>query len=909
MAPGAGVRLPGSRPRLVKILRNNQPQFVVTALFGLAISAVLALLVLRADQAREHAAFNEIAQQRISQATEHLHEALQDLVSLRALFESAGIVSRAQFKTYCIPLLSSDPAIQALEWIPAVPGPQREVFEQRARADGFANFRFTAHTAAGMRPEGDKSQYFPVYYVAPYHGNQAALGFDLASNPARRAALIRAATTGNMVATSRIVLVQAQNGGYGFLVFNPVYGATPGLSARREPIGFVLGVFKVADIVRPYRTAAVADHGLVQLAVFDITPQSPGDAQGQASAQLYPKDTRIDLDVPRREHFSYEEVLDVGGRQWRMVAYRKPSDADRIEAGIVLLAGVLATLLVLALMRQMMMTRESEAARELALRSDATKSQFLANVSHEMRTPLNGVIGMLDLLLQSSLRADQTRMAQVSRRSALNLLGIINDLLDFSKIEAGRFNVAQEPVPIRRLLDEEVETFRSLATKSGCDLSHRIDDAIPDCMISDDLRLRQVLSNLLSNAVKFSSGQSRPGRVELLAGVPSPGQIEIAIVDNGIGIDAATQARLFQPFEQADLGTTKRYGGTGLGLTITRHLVELMGGTITLRSEAGVGSRFTVRLPLRACGGSAMPPAAAAVPSGQPGEPVDVQAPQARHGASARRVLLAEDNVTNQEVIRLQLARCGFDADIAPDGAKALELFRNGHYRLVLSDLHMPELDGFGLARAIRALEREQGREPATLLAVTAAAQQAELLQARAAGMDGHLVKPIRLEDLRDALQRWSQAQGRAETPGPSEPASSQSTAQPADAQAVSPAQPRVDLQVLRDLVGDDAETVRALLAQYAADLDATMSAMVQARDQGDRAALGGLAHRLKSSSRTVGALDLGELCQRLESACRQAEGDEVSQLLACCEQEAALVQRELAAGRASTGIDDVTMP
>ncbi|OIQ85951.1 autoinducer 2 sensor kinase/phosphatase LuxQ [mine drainage metagenome] len=889
--PGAIVRLP----------RPQRWQFIATATIGLAVSTALALLVWRADEARARAAFNEIAQQRISQATEHLHAALQDLVALRALFSTTGVVDRAQFDTYCAPLLSSDPAIQALEWIPAVSFEQRAAYERRARADGHPAFAFTAQTAQGMRPERPRPQYYPVYYVSPYRGNEKALGFDLASNPARQAALQTSAATGEMVATSRIVLVQAQQAGYGFLVFYPVYAK--GGAAPAAPIGFVLGVFKVAHIVAPKHGATPPRHARVRLAVYDITEQ----AAGAPGSELYPKDAAPDLDAVRRDDLVYADTLEVGGRRWQLVAYRAPSTTARVEAGVVFAVAMLATLLILALMRQTMLARDSEAARELAARADATKSQFLANVSHEMRTPLNGVIGMLDLLLQSSLRGDQTRMAEISRRSAVNLLGIINDLLDFSKIEAGRFEVASDPVELHRLLGEEIETFRNLAAKAGCELEHHIDAAVPTCIVGDDLRLRQVLNNLLANAIKFSSGQSRAGRIELRTSLAGPGRLEITIADNGIGIDAATQARLFRPFEQADPGTTKRYGGTGLGLTITRHLVELMGGTIQLHSEPGAGSTFVIRLPLRRC-------ADVAAPSAPAGNAPIVTAPDAaecdKAGSTAapppdgtattarRRVLVAEDNETNREVIRLQLARCGVDADFATDGAQALDLFRSGCYTLLLSDLHMPQLDGFALARAVRKFEHETGRAPATLVAVTAAAHDADLLRAREAGMDTHLVKPIRLEALREALQRWGA--GDADAPGPAQPAHDDASEAADDATTA----PRVDLDVLRELVGDDPDTVRALVRQYAAELAATAAAMLAARVPADARTLGDLAHRLKSSSRSVGALALGELCASIEHAGRSGDAAALAALLPAFEREVAAVQRELRTATADATTD-----
>lgn len=864
------------------LMRRSRPQFLAVAVLGLVLAAALAGLVMRAERARARSAFQQVAQRRVSEAEEHLHSALDDLVALRALMHSVGVVDRQQFDVFCDPLLREDPAIQALEWIPAVSAAQRAGAEQRARRDGFARFAFTAQSPRGMVAEPPRDVYFPVYYVAPYVGNEKALGFDLASNPARRSALQKAAATGAMVATSRIVLVQSVDKGYGVLVFLPVYpdGAAPG---HGEPLGFVLGVFKVARLLSGRAAAAPATTGGVNLAVFDAT-DAPSGSPGTA---LYPRGFESSLAGVRASDMVYERTLDVGGRHWQVLAYGTPSSAVGFEAALVFASVLVATLLFLALMRQTMLARESDAQREIAQRSDAAKSQFLANVSHEMRTPLNGVVGMLDLLLQSSLLPHQTRMAEISRRSAINLLDIIGDLLDFSKMESGRFDIAEEAVDLRRLCGEIAETFQPLAAKAGCSLRCEVDPALPAAMLGDEVRLRQIMTNLVSNAIKFSGGRGHPGSIDLRARAvrDAAGQPAVAVdvADNGIGIDAATLPRLFQPFEQADLGTTKRYGGTGLGLSICHHLVELMGGRIDVHSRPGAGSTFTVTLPLR----PTPTPTAAAVPGGRPpaapkpstsaavagagADPATRAAPAAPTaepapacaGGGDGRVLVAEDNEVNREVIRLQLGQCGIAADIAEDGARALALFRQGSYRLVLTDLHMPELDGFGLARAIRAFERETGRPRAAVLAVTAAAQASELERALDAGMDGHLTKPIRLDLLREALVRWLGAD---------------------------PALPRLDVEVLRTLVGADQSMVASLLRQYLRDLEHTLGAMRSAASAGDWGAVGTLAHRLKSSSRTVGAARLGQCCDALEASGRSGDAAVARRLFDALQAEAAAV-------------------
>ncbi len=972
--------------------RRNLPQFIAMAVFGLVLAGVLATFVFRAEHVKERARFEQAAQQRVSDARQHLDAALADLVALRALFNSVGTINRRQFDDFCAPLLAKNAAIQALEWIPEVSGDARAGFEEAARRDGFDDFTFKSIGPHGMAVEPTRSQYFHVYYVAPLAGNEKALGFDLASNPARRAALRRAAATGGMIATARIVLVQSVDGGYGFLVFYPVFGP----SVEHAPAslrGFVLGVFKVRNLIAPTLQAVAAPpRGALKLAAFDITEH----AAGHPDAVLYPKGFSLDPVALRSHDLVDARTTTVGGRQWEFIAYQQPSQAPVIEATLVFLVVLLGTGLVLALMRQTMIRRESEAQRAVAERSDASKSQFLANVSHEIRTPLNGVVGMLDLLLQSSLLPAQARMAEVSRRSAVALLSIINDLLDFSKMEAGKLQIAQEHVDVEEVVRDAVELFKHVAEKSNCHLRYFVDPHIPLVIVADPIRLRQIVTNLTSNAIKFSGGRATPGHVSVRARAAHAdgigGVLELGVEDDGIGIEASSLARLFQPFEQADPGTTKRYGGTGLGLTITHHLVALMGGEIRVESQPGAGSNFTVRLPMRApnpemdhrdnalaglacrvlgadaecrerveayleaagarlagsvpgtdavdieveCEEPVGPLGARqalvvrkALPAGlfagearldrdciprkellaavrrvADGQPCDAPEASSMPGmdpagflttetgvSSAPTVLVAEDNETNREVIRLQLARCGVRADMARDGREGLEMFRSGNYRLVLTDLHMPDMDGFELVRAIRVFEAAQGRAPATVLAVTAAAQDVELQRAVDAGMDGHLTKPIRLQALQEALTAWLAPQPEPGTV----PAPSGAPLDPAPSPPPDPARAPIDVAVLQGFVGDDAVTIDALLAHFRGELDSIAGAIEHAAQAGDWHGVGALAHKLKSSARTVGALDLGDLCANMEATGRVGEGADAGlSLLGAFRRERARVRAAL---------------
>ncbi|MGZ5235210.1 MAG: MHYT domain-containing protein [Caldimonas sp.] len=519
--------------------------------------------------------------------------------------------------------------------------------------------------------------------------------------------------------------------------------------------------------------------------------------------------------------------------------------------------------------------RRLELAKIGAEEANRAKSSFLATMSHEIRTPMNGVIGMIEVLSQSNLGEDQIDAVQTIRACGFSLLALIDDILDFSKIEAGQLELERTPVALAELVEEVCTLLGSDASANGVDLSLTVAPDLPKRVWSDATRLRQTLNNIVGNAVKFSTGRDGVRgrvvvRVERTAGPPQ--SIALSVIDNGIGIAATTLEHLFKPFKQAEASTTRRFGGTGLGLVISKRLVTLMGGEIQVRSEPSVGSTFTVTLPLETVDDDAArghpilagpdPRRASITPSIE--RRVAPTVAQAR--ADSRLILVAEDDAVNQKVILKQLALLGHAAEVASNGVEALRVWQNGCHALLLCDLHMPELDGYGLARAIREAEGRRV-EPARLpiLALTANALRDEAKRVHAAGMDEYLTKPIQLAALGAALERWL---------GPV--ASYALPAMPRPEAAARPAGAAVDVSVLKSLVGDDMDTVREFLAEFLHSARSQAAEIIASCEAHDTGSVGAVAHKLKASSRSVGALALGDLCAELEDASRAGRQAEI---------------------------------
>jgi signal transduction histidine kinase/FixJ family two-component response regulator len=421
--------------------------------------------------------------------------------------------------------------------------------------------------------------------------------------------------------------------------------------------------------------------------------------------------TIIDVDVTTNN-------VTVNGRECAIALYNDVTERNRIAA-------------------------EAALAHEQVVEASNMKSAFLANVSHEVRTPMNGVIGMTELLMQTKLDEEQVAYAAQIEQSGEHMLAIINDILDISKIETGHLALDVTDFDLGETIKETCSAAGALARAKGLRLDLQIESDVPTRVRGDGRRLRQALANLLSNAVKFTPAGTVAVHISATRAPGETTEVRVVVADTGIGIQPDALQRMFEPFTQADVSTTRLYGGTGLGLAIAREIIQLMGGTITADSTPGHGSTFRFAVQLEA------PPDLNALPEPNVA-PTGKQAPA---WPDPPLVLVAEDSQINQIVAARVLERCGCRVEIVADGGEALRALATRHYDAVLMDCQMPGMDGYDATAELR--RREHGTRHTPVIAMTAHAMTGDRERCLDAGMDDYITKPVRHNDLANTLGRW----------------------------------------------------------------------------------------------------------------------------------------------------------
>lgn len=708
--------------------------------------------------------------------------------SVGALMDTHEHVTKEQFENFVHGAIDRHPAIRALEWVRRIDSTEREIYEGEASVSMSSRPSIVELDDNGrLVPAANRDEYFPVTYVEPIRGNEPAFQFDIASNPTRRAAIDQARKTGELAITAPIKLVQGSESQSGFLLLMPVFEDNTSnlqnddirLSSKSRLKGLALGVYEANTLV----TAAGETKANFDLQIFDVSSRAGPSCIHVEERFRESCNNPTSLLQSIKQSRVYESELQVAGRTWLLIGVtdqmplftRVSSTTWTILFGGALTVLLLSSYLVSLWRRKVAVeelvknrTLELQIANRKLLQSDQelresnsrlsesmkdsrkalekaesamrAKSDFLATMSHEIRTPMNGISMASSLLAaDASLAKDKRHLAEIVESSCDVLNTILNDVLDMSKIESGKLILNIEPFSISSLITA-IESMWSLPMEEkGISFSVELATEAPQMICGDEGRIRQIIFNLVSNALKFTD----QGCIDITISVETKGShkriLTVEVQDSGIGIDEENLGEIFESFSQEYASTATKYGGSGLGLTISRKLAHQMNGSLEVTSEKGVGSCFTFE---------ALCKSYVRDDRETEKETFDVGDPKSNAPINgALRILVAEDNRLNQELIRLFFSKLGREIDIVDNGMAAVSACRDEGYDVVFMDIKMPAMDGLTAARRIRE-ELAIDNQP-FIVALSANAFDSDVEASIAAGMNKHLAKPIDLAGLK----------------------------------------------------------------------------------------------------------------------------------------------------------------
>nr|CRH05189.1 Putative histidine kinase with MASE1 domain, CHASE domain, HisKA domain and response regulator receiver domain [Candidatus Magnetococcus massalia] len=733
----------GLRPKQQWRDRRLPVTLLLLITFGLA--AVVFNLAQRFDTQGIQSRFEEQANILAGKLTDNLDQYTEVLAHLSAFFHASTDVTQKEYQRFVTPAMDRHTSLLALSWNPAFTHTERTAIEQKLKQLYGEQSHLKQWNPQGeLIPATKTHTYVAVFYISKPNKNQKALGFNVYSDPTRKEALDRARRQGAAAATARIQLVQQNRSQNGVLIFLPHFS----LEQEERPSqleGYHTAVISIGKMMNTVIANQLPEGVLLRL--YDRT--EPAEKQllyATSQHGLQATDGAPLKKLTGQELHSFYDVP-IAGRQWQLEVIGLPHylDAQSAKTGwLIFVSGLMVTALVgtLALMvtgRNMELEQTVHKRTTQLELANRAKSDFLATMSHEIRTPMNAILGMTELLDESPLNDKQKWYVSTLNRSGESLLVLINDILDLSKIESGHLTLEKSNFSLHQTLRDAIELFQYSAKQKELLLEHHIEAEVPEWIEGDHNRLRQILLNLISNAIKFTE----KGSVRVELSVIENRQLLFRVSDSGIGIDEEKQREIFKPFTQADPFTTRRHGGSGLGLTISNRLVDLMEGEITLESRLGQGSCFSVLLPFK---------------KGRTNSPqaLHKQPQKSADNPSILRILLVDDAEDNRLLIQAFLSSSKHQLVMAENGQEAFELYQKRHFDLVLMDIQMPLMDGYAATRAIRAWEVENQRTPTPIIALTAHALAEERAQVLESGCNLHLPKPIRKQRLLEVMAQFS---------------------------------------------------------------------------------------------------------------------------------------------------------